>query len=70
MPQDMVYDKYTRDRPNRKQTNRSVQNVNDPLSYMLSRDYRVAGYQYSRLLFTSEDHICANLRVQWQVNLT
>ena len=31
----------------------------------------VAGYRYSRLLFTSEDRICANLRVQWQsTNMT
>ena len=35
-------------------------------SYTLSREYRVARYRYSRLLFTSEDRLCANLRVQWQ----
>ena len=36
------------------------------ISYTLSREYRVARYRYSRLLFTSEDRLCANLRVQWQ----
>ena len=36
------------------------------LSYTLSREYRVARYRYSRLLFTSEDRLCAKLRVQWQ----
>ena len=36
------------------------------ISYMLSREYRVARYRYSRLLFTSEDRLCAKLRVQWQ----
>ena len=41
------------------------------ISYTLSREYRVAGYRYSRLLFTSEDRLCANLRVQWQLtNMT
>ena len=35
-------------------------------SYTLSREYRVARYRYSRLLFTSEDRLCANLLVQWQ----
>ena len=40
-------------------------------SYTLSRDYRVMRYRYSRLLFTSEDRICANLRVQEQsTNMT
>ena len=34
------------------------------LSYTLSREYQVARYRYSRLLFTSEDRLCANLRVQ------
>ena len=36
------------------------------VSYTLSREYRVARCRYSRLLFTSEDRFCANLRVQWQ----
>ena len=41
------------------------------ISHTLSREYRVAGYWYSRLLFTSEDRLCANLRVQWQsTNMT
>ena len=35
-------------------------------SYTLSREYRVARNRYSRLLFTSEDHFCPNLRVQEQ----
>ena len=35
-------------------------------SYTLSREYRVARYRYSRLLFTGEDRLCANLHVQWQ----
>ena len=40
-------------------------------SYTLSREYRVMRYRYSRLLFTSEDRICANLRVQEQsTNMT
>ena len=34
--------------------------------YTLSREYRMARYRYSRLLFTSEDCLCANLRGQWQ----
>ena len=33
---------------------------------MLGREYRVMRNRYSRLLFTSEDHLCANLRVQEQ----
>ena len=37
---------------------------NNSISYTLSREYRVARYRYSRLLFTSEDRLCANLRVQ------
>ena len=46
-------------------------NQTTPFSYTLSREYRVAGYRYSRLLFTSEDRLCANLRVQWQsTNMT
>ena len=41
------------------------------VSYTLSHEYRVARYRYSRLLFTSEDRLCANLRVQWQkTNMT
>ena len=41
------------------------------LSYTLSREYRVMRYRYSRLLFTSEDRLCANLRVQEQsTNMT
>ena len=41
------------------------------ISYTLSREYRVVRNQYSRLLFTSEDRLCANLRVQEQsMNLT
>ena len=32
--------------------------------YTLSHKYRVVRTRYSRLLFTSEDRICANLRVQ------
>ena len=28
------------------------------ISYMLSREYHVAGYRYSQLLFTSEDCLC------------
>ena len=42
-----------------------------PFSYTLSREYRVMRYRYARLLFTSEDHLCANLRVQEQsTNMT
>ena len=41
------------------------------VSYTLSREYRVVRYRYSRLLFTSEDRLCANLRVQEQsTNMT
>ena len=41
------------------------------LSYTLSHEYRVVRYRYSRLLFTSEDRLCANLRVQEQsMNIT
>ena len=40
-------------------------------SYTLSREYRVVRYRYSRLLFTSEDRLCANLHVQEQsTNMT
>ena len=40
-------------------------------SYTLSREYRVMINRYSRLLFTSEDRLCANLRVQEQsTNMT
>ena len=35
-------------------------------SHTLSREYRVAGYRYSLLLFTCEDRLCANMHVQWQ----
>ena len=41
------------------------------ISYTLGREYRVMRNRYSRLLFTSEDRICANLRVQEQsTNMT
>ena len=33
------------------------------ISYMLDREYRVARLRYSRVLFTSEYQLCANLRV-------
>ena len=40
-------------------------------SYMLRREYRVVRSRYSRLLFTSEDRLCANSRVQEQsTNMT
>ena len=40
-------------------------------SYTLGREYRVMRNRYSRLLFTSEDRLCANLRVQEQsTNMT
>ena len=35
-------------------------------SYTLGREYWVMRNRYSRLLFTSEDRLCANLRVQEQ----
>ena len=35
-------------------------------SYTLGREYRVMRNRYSWLLFTSEDRLCANLRVQEQ----
>ena len=35
-------------------------------SCTLSREYRVVRNRYSRLLFTSEDRLCANLRVREQ----
>ena len=38
-------------------------NVITTFSYTLSREYRVVRNRYSRLLFTSEDRLCANLRV-------
>ena len=41
-----------------------------PFSCTLSREYRVVRYRYSRLLFTSEDRLCANLRVQEQYDIT
>ena len=41
------------------------------ISYTLSREYRVMRNRYSWLLFTSEDRLCANLRVQEQLtNMT
>ena len=41
------------------------------ISYTLSREYRVVRNRYSRLFFTSEDRLCANLRVQEQLtNMT
>ena len=41
------------------------------LSYMLSREQRVLRNWYSRLLFTSEGRLCANLHVQEQsTNMT
>ena len=37
-------------------------------SYMLSREYRVVKNRYSRLLFTSKDRLCANLRKKnWRI---
>ena len=40
-------------------------------SYTLGREYRVMRNRYSRLLFASEDRLCANLRVQEQsTNMT
>ena len=39
------------------------------ISYTLSREYRVVRYRYSRLLFTSEDRLCANLaHNKWRHN--
>ena len=43
--------------------------------HALNREYRVVGNRYSRLLFTTEDQHCANLRVQdnrqiWRQNGT
>ena len=41
------------------------------LYYTLSSEYRVVRNRYSWLLFTSEDRLCANLRVQEQLgNMT
>ena len=41
------------------------------VSYALSREYRVMRNRNSRFLFTNEDRLCANLRVQEQsVNMT
>ena len=41
------------------------------ISHTLGREYRVMRNRYSRLLFTSEDRLCANLRVQEQsTNMT
>ena len=39
-------------------------------SYTLNREYRVVRYRYSRLIFTSEDRLCAKLRVQKTDRLT
>ena len=40
-------------------------------SYTLGREYRVMRNRYSRLLFTSEDRLCAKLHVQKQsTNMT
>ena len=44
----------------------SQTSFSNAFSYMLRREYRVVRYRYSRLLFTSEDCLCANLRVQEQ----
>ena len=42
-----------------------------PISYRLSREYRMVRNRYSRLLFTSEDRLCANVREQEQsMNIT
>ena len=41
------------------------------ISYTLGHEYQVIRNRYSRLLFTSEDRLCANLRVQKQsTNMT
>ena len=41
------------------------------ISYTLSREYQVVRNRYSRILFTSEDRLCANLHVQEQsTNMT
>ena len=38
------------------------------ISYTLSHEYRVVSNRYSRLLFTSEDRLCANLCVHnWRI---
>ena len=37
------------------------------LFFFHAREYRVAGNRYSRFLFTSEDRLCANLRMQEQL---
>ena len=36
------------------------------ISYVLICEYRVVGNQYSRLFLTSEDRLCANLRLREQ----
>ena len=38
-------------------------------SYMLSREYWVVRNQYSRLSFTREDRLCANLYMQEQYTI-
>ena len=46
-------------------------NYMSTFSYTLSREYRVVRDRYSRLLFTSEDRLCANLLLQEQpTNIT
>ena len=44
----------------------SMASCKTAVSYTLSREYRVVRYWYSWLLFTNEDLLCANLRVQEQ----
>ena len=45
-----------------------VTSMGKHFSYTLSCEYWVAGYRYSRLLFTSEDRLCANLcNDNWQI---
>ena len=48
-----------------------IHNTKNRFSCTLSREYWVVRNRYSRLLFTSEDRLCANLRVQEQsTNMT
>ena len=45
--------------------------MNNDFLVWLSREYQVVRNQYSRILFTSEVRLCANLRVQEQsTNMT
>ena len=53
-------------RPNGKVLGNIVSMKYITISYSLSREYRVVRYRYSRLFFTSEYRLCANLRVQEQ----